>query len=415
MREEQPAGALGVSEQSRGGDRPRLSWPRLAALAVTSLVVAQLPTFLTASVAVQLQRDLGFGRTALGAAIAGSLIASFGGSVVLSQFVQRHGWATGMRASAVLSAASLLGVALLARSWWTLAVLLVVGGAAKALGHPSANLALAVEGSTRRQGLLFGIKQSGVPAAATLSGLSVPLIALTLGWQATFLAAAAIAIVFGLALPRESTAPRAADPRRASRGLASPTLLVLALGAGLGVAVTNTVAAFLTTYAVAVGFGEGAAGLLLAVSSTAGLLTRIAAGWLADHTRLGLPAVALLIVAGAGGVVLLDTAVPTLVIPGSILALGAGWGYAGLFNLTVVRTNPDAPAIATGITQAGVYAGAALGPLVFGIVSEQLSFTVAWGFLALVGLSAAATMLVGARLTAEAAGVDSLDKVSEPP
>ena len=387
--------------------RPMPAW-HLAAITVASLVVAQFPTFLTAGVAVQMQRDLGFGKTELGIAIAASLAASFLGSVGVSRFVQRAGWTVGMRATAVFSALSLAGVAALAGSWWSLAILLAIGGAAKAIGHPSANLALATEGSIRRQGLMFGIKQAGVPAAAMLAGLSVPAVALTLGWQSAFWLAAALAFGFGLAVPRRPSAvPGLPRPLSTPKpNLQSGTLVLLAAGAGMGVAVSNSLAGFLTTYGVSVGFSEAQAGLLLALGSSTGLAMRIFLGWLADRVKLGLGFVAGLLVIGAGGVLLLNTGTPTLVVIGSVVAFGTGWGWAGLFNLALVRSNPRAPAVATGFTQAGVYAGAGLGPLLFGFVSEQTSFSVAWSVLAATAVLAAATMLAGHRATRRAPALE---------
>lgn len=381
---------------------PRASVPALAALSVASLVVAQLPTFLTGAVGVQLQRDLGFGPTELGAAIAASLAMSFLGSVAFGRLVQRHGWTAGMRFAAALAAVSMGGVALLADSWVPLMALLVLGGIAKSAGHPAANLAIAVEAPRNRQGLLFGIKQAGVPAAAMLGGLSVPLVVIDHGWRASFGISAVLALAFIAFIPRR---PREGADR--PRGEARPplrepetrrlALIVLAAGAGAGVAVSNSVAGFLTTYSVEIGIDEGSAGLLLAVASFSGLMGRVVIGWMSDRIDLGLGTVAMLLLCGGGGIALMTTQTPELVAIGSVIAFGAGWAWAGIFNLAVVRRNPSAPAIATGYTQAGVYAGAGIGPFLFGVLADGVSFIVAWWAVALVAVLAAGIMLVGDR------------------
>ncbi len=61
-----------------------------------------------------------------------------------------------------------------------------------------------------------------------------------------------------------------------------------------------------------------------------------------------------------------------------MLAFAAGWGWPGLFNFAVVARNRRAVAAATGITQGGVYVGASLGPVAFGLLASGSSFEVAW-------------------------------------
>jgi cyanate permease len=163
------------------------------------------------------------------------------------------------------------------------------------------------------------------------------------------------------------------------------------------VAVSNSVAGFLTTYAVASGFEEGTAGLLLAVASFSGLAGRVVLGWLSDRINVGLGAVAILLVVGACGVLLLTTGTPALISIGAVVAFGGGWAWAGVFNLAIVRRNPSAPAVATGYTQAGVYAGAGIGPLAFGVVAANVSFVAAWIALAAVAVLGALIMLLGDR------------------
>ena len=81
-----------------------------------------------------------------------------------------------------------------------------------------------------------------------------------------------------------------------------------------------------------------------------------------------------------------------------MVAFGAGWGWPGLFNFAVVKTNPGAPAAATGITQTGASGGAALGPLMFGLVLEASSYTTAWLVSGIVALLAALIILTGRHL-----------------
>ena len=59
-------------------------------------------------------------------------------------------------------------------------------------------------------------------------------------------------------------------------------------------------------------------------------------------------------------------------------AFALGWGWPGLFNLAVVDLNREAPGAATGVTQTGIYVGAAAGPAAYGLVSAEYGYSAAW-------------------------------------
>ena len=71
----------------------------------------------------------------------------------------------------------------------------------------------------------------------------------------------------------------------------------------------------------------------------------------------------------------------------SRLLSAATRSWNGLLNLAVVRMYPASPAAATGVTQAGLYAGGVIGPALFAVLATVGSYPVAW-------LGFAATMLV---------------------
>src|SRR5690606_24578159 len=89
---------------------------------------------------------------------------------------------TGARAGILLAAACLLGIAVAARGYPALVLLLAAGAAANGLGQLAANATLAAV-PAHRQGLSFGIKQAAIPTATLLAGASVPAVALTIGWR----------------------------------------------------------------------------------------------------------------------------------------------------------------------------------------------------------------------------------------
>jgi len=368
--------------------------------AISVVTAGVMPAFLLGGLAVQVRSEIGFGTAALGLAVALFFATSALASATAGRVVERVGATLGMRLTALGAAASMLGVALLARSWVALAACLVLGGLSNALSHPASNLSLAREVPAGRQGLSFGIKQSAIPAATLLAGLAVPLVATTVGWRWAFVGGAALSLMVAL-LVRGGVgglAPPSGGESRATEATFS-ALVLLAVGIGLGSAAITPLGAFLVESSVAAGLGAAEAGLLLALGSGLNILVRVVLGRLADEMSGGrLRIVAGMLALGAAGLAILATGTAGwLLVAGVVLAFGAGWGWTGLFNFAVVITNRKAPAAATGVTQMGASAGSALGPLVFGLVVEAASFGVAYLMSAALALAAAGAVVLGRR------------------
>ena len=364
----------------RRAPRPdRLPHGRLwAAMAATTTGV--LPVFLFGALAALVRDDLGFSQSGIGIAtsvffIAGALVSVPGGWLT-----ERVGAVRTTMVSTGLAACSLLGIAVLARSWVHLLPLLILAGAANAFVQPATNGMLAGDVPPRRQGLVFGIKQAAVPLATTVAGLALPVLGLTLGWRGAFAVAAALTlpVLLALALQRERRPASRAD--RAVRPGVSRDLVVLAVVAGLGAGTGNAMGAFYVDSAMGSGVSAALAGLFLAVGSATGIVARVAWGWWTDRRRMArLPVVAGLLLTGAGGfAVIAAQPSPALLLAGTIVAYAAGWGWNGLLIAAVIEAHPHAPAAATGVTQAGVYGGAVVVPPLFGVLVESLSYAVAW-------------------------------------
>lgn len=358
-----------------------------------------LPTFLTGGLSIRIREDIGFNTGALGLAIALFFAASALASTPLGRLVERLGPLWGMRAAALGSALSLLSIAVFARAWWHLAVFLMIGGLANAASHPATHLLLARGVSAHRQGLAFGIKQSAIPAATLFAGLAVPLFGTTVGWRWAFVTGALGALYIAWKVPPISPNNEPSAASNSGARIRSRVLLILALAFGFGIAAAVSLGAFVVESAVVAGMRVETAGLLLALGSAIGLSVRVWLGWNADR-RPGEPLllVAVMLGAGAVGFFLISSGAVLLVVLGTLLAFGAGWGWTGLFNFAVVKTNPGAPAAATGVTQTGAFTGAALGPLVFGILVERASYDTAWIASGVVALCAAAAVFVGLKL-----------------
>lgn len=384
---------------------------RTVGSALAVVTAGQCPAFMTGALAVQMRADIGFSVGGLGLAVGVFFIASAIGSGVLGHLVEGFGWRRGMQIAVLASTCSLLGIAA-TWSWLSLVGFMAVGGVGNAIGQPAANLLLASQIPQRRHGLVFGIKQSAIPMATLLGGLAVPLLALTIGWRWAFVLialAACVALSTIPVAPSRPPAPRTTQ-QRVRKPKTSPLpssdlfpLLVVSIAGGLAATVGNSLGAFVVSSGVESGVAAGAAGMLLALGSVVGLTMRMLLGWLADRSSFQPLRVmaAMLLIGGFGCLLLMADVLPVLAL-GTMLGFGAGWAWPGLFNLAVVRSRGDAPARATGITQTGVYVGAAAGPIVFGAAVEGMGYDRAWVMIAVVAmLSAGLALLAGRALEAE--------------
>ncbi|GIJ08277.1 MFS transporter [Micromonospora andamanensis] len=370
---------------------------RASAVAVTVTIACVLPVFLVGGLAVQMREELGFSPAGLGLVVAVNFAVSALASVPSGVLVERWGAAVTARAGIVVSAASLLAVAVAARSYPALVGLLAVAGTANALGQLSSNALLARHVPPRRQGLSFGVKQAAIPLSTLLAGAAVPTLALTVGWRWAFVAAAGAALAALPAVPSQGTRP---VRRRTGRGGgASPGLVLVGVAATLAAGAANALGTFVVDASVDRGLGPAMAGLTLTFGGAVCVAARIGFGWLADRRTGGhLAVIAGLLVAGAAGLGLLAAAGPGPLLVGVLLGFGFGWSWPGLMNFAVVQLHPQAPAAATSITQTGVYAGGCLGPLALGPLAAAAGYPTMWLTAAAAMLAAATLMLTATRL-----------------
>ena len=151
------------------------------------------------------------------------------------------------------------------------------------------------------------------------------------------------------------------------------------------------------SYSVSIGVEEQVAGVLLALGGFCGIIARLVAGRLIDRmAQADFTAIASMMVAGALGIVILNLGGYLGLLIGGFIGFTAGWGWSGLFTFAVVKDNPEAPAAAWGVAQTGKFLGAAVGPLIFGIIADRVSFDAAF-WMATVALLTAAGLIVYVR------------------
>jgi predicted MFS family arabinose efflux permease len=248
-----------------------------------------------------------------------------------------------------------------------------------------------------RQGFAFGIKQATAPLGTLLAGIAVPTFALTVGWRWAFAASAGLAVLAALAVPKVARPTHAAHAMSGFRGLPRPnTVLVLVVAIMLGVGAASVLGVFFIDATVSAGFSRPTAGWLQALGSGLGVVARLGAGRVVDNRDSGhLRLVAVMLAGGALGYVLLGVGGTVPIVVGTMLAFSLGWGWVGVFFFAIVRLNPEAPGVATGIVQIGDFAGSLAGPILFGSLATSGGYRMAW-------FSAAGLALLAASVTSGA-------------
>lgn len=348
-----------------------------AATLLWAMAAGTIIQFAVGALAPFLTDDLGLSRTQIGtlstvffglgavcSPLAGPLVDRLGGRRVLLWLL-------------ALSGAAIAGMGL-APGYALLLVAAGLGGVATAAVNPVTNQLIAVHLVRGAQGVIMGLKQSGVQVGAFLAGAALPTAALTVGWRAALLITAAVAaagLVLAVAvLPRRHEPVGGAGrmrpgseigegrPRRFVGWLAAYALL---MGAG-GVAVIS----FLVLYAVeGLGWSESVAGAAAATVALAGVLARMAWGRAAERLRTSTAPLLVLAVGSAVGQALIwaaQASPPLLWLGAAMFGVTAGaWNAVAM--LAIVREVPPAhTGWASGVVQAAFYVGLLSCPPVFG-------------------------------------------------
>jgi MFS family permease len=356
--------------------------------------VGVLPVFLTGALAVQLRDDIGLSVDSLGLVYASYFTAAALLSAPLARVSERTSPEWSLRIGAMIYIASFLGIATLATSPATLSAFIALAGLGTALTRTASSVLVARKVEPRRQGLAFGLKHSSIPVGTLIAGLSVPAIALTVGWHWAYVSAAALTAAVLLAIPRSSGSwvPDREDGRAdMSRGL----LIFAAVSFGLGSSAAASLGAYTVSTVVASGMDEGAAGILVAVGSVFGLSSRLLVGHWSDRRRGSqLDLVSWMLAVGGVGFLMLGSVTDWVMILAVPIAFATGWAWLGSYNLAMVRLNPIAPGPAVGITQTGAFVGAIIGPAGLGFLAQKYSFTAVWVAAAIASFAAAMIIFV---------------------
>jgi MFS family permease len=367
---------------------------RPAAFAATLAAGMAVSTFLMVvfgTLAPFFAGELGLSRAQVGALTTALYITGALLSPAAGPLVDRHGGRRLMYAIFAITAAALIGLAV-AGSYAAMFSIALFGGLAVALGNPVTNLLIATHTTPARQGLVIGLKQSGVQLGIFLGGAALPTIAAAAGWRAAVLSAVVLPALgfagLALAVPPDNRqgSHQTRGDGRAPVPVAVRWLAVYGLGMGLGV---SAVGAYLPLYAVErLGVPSPTAGWLTAVMGAVGVAARVVWGHAADRSDIqasrqlaGLAAVSVtgpLLLLAAQGV-----GVGLAWLGASVLgASAAAWNAVGM--LAVVRGVPRAIAgRASGVVLLGFYFGFIVGPPLFGVLVDATgSYVPGWVYVA---------------------------------
>jgi predicted MFS family arabinose efflux permease len=369
---------------------------RAAAGALLVVVAGVMPIHLTGALAPDLQRDLGFGDAWLGVLIA----LAFGVSAVAAApggaFTDRVGPRIALRVGAAFSAAGALVLAG-APNLALLAVALVVAAPGNGISQGGSNVLVAEGVRAKRRGVALGIKQSAVSVSTAASGVVSLVVVASLGWRWAYVVVVVVAGCAALVIPevrpdRGSTPARPVElPESEESRLDEGVVRAAALTGFAGAAAVASIGTFLVRSAEAADLSASTGRAVLTGGSILLIVMRIGWGAVADTGKVD-PAriVVILLVGGTLGYLLLSTGTLAGFVVGAALAFGAGWAWPGLLFLALVRRFPTAAGRPSGQVQRGMFLGAMVGPFLFGLIADTVSFTVAWWMSAAWGLLAAA-------------------------
>jgi predicted MFS family arabinose efflux permease len=391
------------------GGRPRpadFGWRFTAALTlVMGMSVAMVPTI--GVLGPFIIEHHGLSRTQIG--LLASLVPLSGGLCAppAGALVDRFGGRR-LAAALLLAAAAALTLLAVAASFVWLAVASSLAGVALAIGNPATNQLIAKHIPLGRQGVIVGVKQSGVQVASFAAGAALPGLALLAGWRVAATSAASVGLltlgVLLKAVPRDPPTSGSARLEDEGRSVTPrprwPAIRYLAtysffMGAGTSASVT-----YLPLYAYErLGLTATAAGAAASVMAGVAVFARI--GWARIAERSWSASTTLLVIAmcaaASHAVIITADRTPTLLWVGAVGLGTSAVAWNGVAMLFVVRGAPTGlSGRFTGHTQLAFSLGMFSSPLVFGqLIDRTGSYTPGWSIALGCALVATSVALAG--------------------
>jgi MFS family permease len=390
----------------------RAAWPALAITLLLQMMVAAIQMVIPVLAPV-LTAEAGVAPERIGNLSSIMFVGSLWFLTINSKIMPRTGPLRLLQFGNLLAALGLLMV--LPGSWPALMAAALLIGVGYGPTPPAGSQILASATPGHLRGLVFSIKQSGVPLGGAIAGLSAPWLADAFGWRIAVLVIALAMVAAVVAVqPWRHRFDRARNPGHAialgelvsPRIILSPFramklapgLIVISLAGAAFAMVQGSVFSFLVTYLVDdKGMALAAAGFAFATMQVVATGGRITTGWFAD--RIGSGRKTLILLAGLSAVM---TVALTAIEPGwnlmavATIAGAAGFAIAswnGVYLAEIARISPpryvgDVTAGSTFFTFIGYVVGPSLfGTLVAVTGGYFLSFLVVAGMVGCAGFT----------------------------
>lgn len=369
------------AEGSSSGDTWRVLAITLAIQAMVSMAMLTVPAIAPAFAA-----RLGVPVSLLGVYVALLYVGAMTASLLSGPLVRRYGAILVSQTGLVFCS---FGLCLVLVPWLPAVVL---GALFIGLGYgpitPASSHLLALNTPPHRAGLVFSIKQTGVPVGGMLAGMVAPPLALGAGVPAALLVVVVFCLLsaaIALPLRRVHDADRVPETPLQVAGLMRPLRMVLSHPALRRLACTSAVfsgvqlclSGYLVTYLhIELGFGLVQAGVAMSVAQVGGVVGRILWGHVADRffgATLTLVVLSLLMAASALTTGIISEHVSWILVLALAAVFGASaTGWNGVYLAAVAGLAPPGMAgTATGGSLTMTFFGTLLLPAVFGLVSDM--------------------------------------------
>lgn len=371
--------------------------PRRIVFSSLLFVAMGAATFTAASIGILatfIIDDLSITRAELGVVLAVVNVAAAVLSPIAGRITDRIGGKAAIIALFVLAGATflLIGTAV---GYGMLLFGALAGAFSQASANPATNKLIAEDLPEGERGVITGIKQSGVQFGIFLGGVSVPSLAVALGWRGAYLVVAAIPLVFALvaiwAIPSAPASERSHRERNRGR---LPTAIWWLAAYGFLSGFSGAVVYFVPLYAEeTLGWSVFVGGIAAAVVAFVAVPGRIL--WSRHAEQSGAFRQSLAVMAGLSVVAAVlfhasSWGAAWLLWPAAVLiAVGSSsWNSVGMLAV-MVEAGSAATGRASGIVLFGFLTGLGLGPPIFGaLIDATESYDSMWLLSALTALGA---------------------------
>lgn len=351
---------------------------------VFAMALPMLILYAASTLGPLLGRDLRFEPALLGYLV----MSSFGLAAILSLWagaiVDRMGsrYALMMLFSSIALAFTLMATV---KDFYGLVAAAAICGIAQALANPVTNLLISQRIPPDKKAKVVGLKQSGVQVAALFAGLVLPGIAFQYGWRTALGMIVPVALLFAISTPLFT--PRKHSGTVKGFMFSRPNLLLLWL-MGIQFCVGISLSAFVTflpSFAIRQGMPLSLAGTLIAIFGVMGIISRIVLTPIGAKLKDESPLLLILIMIAACTIAETMQASPE--------THWRLWAGAIGMGLTAVGTNAIAmsmlirdPAFgpvtaASGFVSVAFFGGFALGPPLYGALSNYSEGLLGWNTL----------------------------------